>query len=98
MKAKNKIVSLRTLKARLEKDRQQGKKIVFTNGCFDILHAIFLYLHKLMRFGFLPKQVLQHISPMIYHPPLCTCYMMWNETFPIVLELVAIVFAGKKWH
>lgn len=39
MKAKNKIVSLRTLKARLEKDRQQGKKIVFTNGCFDILHA-----------------------------------------------------------
>ncbi len=39
MKAKNKIVSLRTLKARLAKDRKQGKKIVFTNGCFDILHA-----------------------------------------------------------
>ncbi len=39
MKAKNKIVSLRALKTRLEKDRQQGKKIVFTNGCFDILHA-----------------------------------------------------------
>jgi len=39
MKAKNKIVSLRSLKARLEKDRKQGKKIVFTNGCFDILHA-----------------------------------------------------------
>ena len=39
MKAKNKIVSLRALKARLEKDRAQGKKIVFTNGSFDILHA-----------------------------------------------------------
>jgi D-beta-D-heptose 7-phosphate kinase/D-beta-D-heptose 1-phosphate adenosyltransferase len=39
MKAKNKIVSLRTLKARLAKERIQGKKIVFTNGCFDILHA-----------------------------------------------------------
>ena len=39
MKAENKIVSLRALKARLEKDRKQGKKIVFTNGCFDILHA-----------------------------------------------------------
>ncbi len=39
MKAKNKIVSLRTLQARLAKDRAQGKKIVFTNGCFDILHA-----------------------------------------------------------
>ena len=35
-----------------------------------------------MCLGFLPKQVLQHISPIIYHPPLCTCYMMWNETFP----------------
>ncbi|MBQ3666509.1 MAG: D-glycero-beta-D-manno-heptose 1-phosphate adenylyltransferase [Elusimicrobiaceae bacterium] len=39
MKAKNKILSLRALKVRLEKDRRQGKKIVFTNGCFDILHA-----------------------------------------------------------
>ena len=39
MKAKNKILSLRALKVRLEKDRHQGKKIVFTNGCFDILHA-----------------------------------------------------------
>ena len=39
MKAKNKIVSLRALQARLAKDRQQGRKVVFTNGCFDILHA-----------------------------------------------------------
>ena len=39
MKAKNKLVSLRTLKMRLAQARKQGKKIVFTNGCFDILHA-----------------------------------------------------------
>ena len=39
MKAKNKIVSLRTLKTKLATARKQGQKIVFTNGCFDILHA-----------------------------------------------------------
>lgn len=39
MKAKNKIIGLRTLKAQLKKERKAGKKIVFTNGCFDILHA-----------------------------------------------------------
>ena len=39
MKAKNKIVSLRTLKIKLAAARKQGQKIVFTNGCFDILHA-----------------------------------------------------------
>ena len=38
-KAKSKIVSLRTLKAKLATERRAGKKIVFTNGCFDILHA-----------------------------------------------------------
>ena len=30
---------MRALQARLAKDRQQGRKVVFTNGCFDILHA-----------------------------------------------------------
>lgn len=39
MKAKSKIVSLRTLKAKLAQERKDGRKIVFTNGCFDILHA-----------------------------------------------------------
>ena len=39
MKAKNKIVSLRTLKTKLAAARKAGRKIVFTNGCFDILHA-----------------------------------------------------------
>ena len=33
----HKIVSKENLKARLQKLRQEGKTIVFTNGCFDIL-------------------------------------------------------------
>ena len=39
MKAKNKIFSRRSLVLWLAKQRKAGKKIVFTNGCFDILHA-----------------------------------------------------------
>lgn len=39
MKAKNKIFSRRALGLWLAKQRKAGKKIVFTNGCFDILHA-----------------------------------------------------------
>ena len=39
MKAKNKILGRRALKNFVEKARQAGQKIVFTNGCFDILHA-----------------------------------------------------------
>ena len=39
MKAKNKIFSRRALSLWLAKQRKAGKKIVFTNGCFDILHA-----------------------------------------------------------
>ena len=39
MKAKNKIMGPRALKAFVEEQRAAGKKIVFTNGCFDILHA-----------------------------------------------------------
>jgi len=29
-----------------EKWRRQGKKVVFTNGCFDLLHAGHIYLFK----------------------------------------------------
>ncbi len=36
---KNKIVELAPLKACLAKIRRQHSKIVFTNGCFDLLHA-----------------------------------------------------------
>jgi len=33
------IVTLKKLKKILEKLRKQNKKIVFTNGCFDIIHS-----------------------------------------------------------
>lgn len=39
MKAKNKILGPRALQNWLTAARKAGKKIVFTNGCFDILHA-----------------------------------------------------------
>lgn len=39
MKAKNKIMTCAKLVAFVKKAKAQGKKIVFTNGCFDILHA-----------------------------------------------------------
>ena len=35
----SKILELSELKTRLASFRSQGKKIVFTNGCFDLLHA-----------------------------------------------------------
>ncbi len=39
MKAKSKILGPRSLKKWVENAREKGQKIVFTNGCFDILHA-----------------------------------------------------------
>lgn len=51
MKSK-KIKSLRQLKKIVERLKKEGKKIVFTNGCFDILHAGHLYsLEKARKFG-----------------------------------------------
>lgn len=38
MKSAQKIVSATTLLRRLRRERQAGKTIAFTNGCFDILH------------------------------------------------------------
>ena len=38
MNFQKKIVSLASLKRIVQKLRRQGKAIVFTNGCFDILH------------------------------------------------------------
>lgn len=35
---RNKILSLTDLQSQTKKLKQEGKKIVFTNGCFDILH------------------------------------------------------------
>ena len=39
MKAKNKIMTRAKLAAFVKKAKAESKKIVFTNGCFDILHA-----------------------------------------------------------
>jgi rfaE bifunctional protein nucleotidyltransferase chain/domain len=35
---RSKIVPREILGSILEKDREEGQKIIFTNGCFDILH------------------------------------------------------------
>ena len=35
----NKILDRETLKDKLDELRKKGKKIAFTNGCFDILHV-----------------------------------------------------------
>jgi len=35
---KNKIFSLESLKTQVESWKETGEKVVFTNGCFDILH------------------------------------------------------------
>jgi rfaE bifunctional protein nucleotidyltransferase chain/domain len=37
--AQEKILSREQLIARLDEHRRQGQRIVFANGCFDILHA-----------------------------------------------------------
>jgi D-glycero-beta-D-manno-heptose 1-phosphate adenylyltransferase len=34
-----KIIALEPLLLEVEKARQQGKKVILTNGCFDLLHA-----------------------------------------------------------
>ncbi|MEJ2166942.1 MAG: D-glycero-beta-D-manno-heptose 1-phosphate adenylyltransferase [Desulfobacterales bacterium] len=39
MDVSDKIVAAEKLVSKLEEERQAGKKIVFTNGCFDILHV-----------------------------------------------------------
>jgi len=35
----SKITSRNELKAKIDRLKREGKKVVFTNGCFDILHA-----------------------------------------------------------
>jgi D-glycero-beta-D-manno-heptose 1-phosphate adenylyltransferase len=39
MKTTTKLLKLTELSCRLETHRRSGKRIVFTNGCFDLLHA-----------------------------------------------------------
>jgi D-beta-D-heptose 7-phosphate kinase/D-beta-D-heptose 1-phosphate adenosyltransferase len=44
-----KIIDETELRARLERERQAGRRIVFTNGCFDLLHCGHLQLLSFAR-------------------------------------------------
>lgn len=48
----NKVLSKDCLKAELERLRREGKTVVFTNGCFDILHVGHVrYLREARKLG-----------------------------------------------
>lgn len=48
----HKITSLETMRTRVESWKNAGEKVVFTNGCFDILHQGHVtYLAKAADFG-----------------------------------------------
>ncbi len=47
--SERKIVSQEELRSALARDRRAGKTIVFTNGCFDLLHAGHLHLLNFAR-------------------------------------------------
>ena len=52
MKSTDKILSLPKLLDQIASWRSQGQKIVFTNGCFDLLHLGHVdYLEKARQFG-----------------------------------------------
>lgn len=52
MNSKDKILSLPALQEQVQAWREQGQKIVFTNGCFDILHLGHVdYLEKARHLG-----------------------------------------------
>jgi D-beta-D-heptose 7-phosphate kinase/D-beta-D-heptose 1-phosphate adenosyltransferase len=38
-RAKRKILGRKALAARLARERARGRRVVFTNGCFDLLHV-----------------------------------------------------------
>ena len=49
---RSKIKTVRRLKTSLARHRRQGRRIVFTNGCFDLLHIGHLrYLERARRCG-----------------------------------------------
>ncbi len=49
---KEKIVSFEEIKAIIKEKKDRNKKIVFSNGCFDILHAgHVVYLERARSFG-----------------------------------------------
>jgi len=52
MKKPNKLKSLKNLSKIVSKIKKHGKKVVFTNGCFDILHyGHAKYLEKAKKLG-----------------------------------------------
>ncbi|GHA64125.1 D-glycero-beta-D-manno-heptose 1-phosphate adenylyltransferase [Pontibacter akesuensis] len=52
MNSKDKIYSLPQLQEQVQRWRDQGQKIVFTNGCFDLLHLGHVdYLEKARQLG-----------------------------------------------
>lgn len=52
MKLKDKIVSMNVAQSMVNQWQNQGDKVVFTNGCFDILHAGHVhYLEEARRLG-----------------------------------------------
>lgn len=49
---KHKVVSVQEMKERIQEWKNSGEKVVFTNGCFDILHEGHVtYLAKAADFG-----------------------------------------------
>lgn len=49
---RSKVQSLRRLRKTIAEDQRRGRKIVFTNGCFDIIHLGHLrYLCRARKFG-----------------------------------------------
>jgi len=50
--ARRKIVSVRALQAAVRSARRRGRRVVFTNGCFDLLHVGHIrYLEQAKRLG-----------------------------------------------
>ncbi len=50
MNTKKKVLNLSTLKKKISDLRKGGKKIIFTNGCFDLLHLGHVsYLEQIKR-------------------------------------------------
>lgn len=84
---KNKIVTLEELKACIKKEKQKGRHIVSTSGCFDILHAgHVIYLEEARNKGDVLVVLLNSDS---------SVRKLKGETRPIVQqEERAIVLAG----
>lgn len=52
MEIENKIMTRENAKVQIKKWQNKGEKVVFTNGCFDILHAGHIrYLYKTKSIG-----------------------------------------------